>query len=411
MLAYLTDIEGQWEKLASFAAGTEGLRLDDAGALHVAEDVTFVFGGDAIDRGPAGRRLIATLLDAHERQPERVVLLAGNRDLNKMRLARELRGAPPPKPLPDELRGAPPGVLLQWIMKNTMGAGQAFEHRRAELVAEGRDASDEAVAQSYLDDLAPEGPLTRYLAACRLAYFDGDTLIVHGAVTDENLRVVPGAPDRASSVASWVASLNGFIAAEVAAWRGELAHPVDPAAESWGGRGIVAYQCPVPGTRLNQASVVYGRPTDDAGNPWLPSRAVVDALRRDGVRRLLVGHTPAGDAPAMLRDEGFSFVMADNSYGRQELGSRVTVEAQVRVRGETVLDGGTHVGVAYDEDDRLVGLRDAASGQLVKGRLDTDDYLLFRALPDNAVEQLAVSPRALRERALVAPHRDPAAAP
>lgn len=411
MLAYLTDIEGQWEKLASFAAGTEGLRLDDAGALHVAEDVTFVFGGDAIDRGPAGRRLVATLLDARERQPERVVLLAGNRDLNKMRLARELRGALPPKPLPDELRGAPPGALLQWIMKNTMGAGQAFEHRRAELAADGSDADDDAVAQSYLDDLAPEGPLTRYLAACDLAWFDGETLIVHGAVTDENLRLVPGEPDRAASVAAWVASLNGFIAAEVAVWRAELTHPVDPAAESWGGRGIVAYQCPVPGARLNQASVVYGRPTDDAGTPWLPSRAAVDALRRDGVKRLLVGHTPAGDAPALLRDEGFSFVMADNSYGRHELGSRVTVDRAVRVRGETILDGGARVGVAYDEGDRLVGLRDAASGQLVKGRLDTDDYLLFRALPNNEVEQLAVSPRALRERPLLAPYRDEGAGP
>ncbi len=406
MLAYVTDIEGQWEKLASFVADTAGLRLDDAGALHVDDGVTFVFGGDAIDRGPSGRRLVATLLDAVERQPERVVLLAGNRDLNKMRLARELRGAPPPKPPPDALRGAPPGALLQWIMKNTMGAGLAFEFRRSELVTEGRDPSDEAVAQSYLDDLAPDGPLTRYLAACRLAWFDGETLIVHGAVTDENLGLVPGVPERASSVAAWVTALNGFIAAEVSAWRAELPYPVDAADVAWGGRGIVAYQCPVPDTRLNQASVVYGRPTDDAGSPWLPSRAVVDALRRDGVRRLLVGHTPAGDAPATLRDEGFSFVMADNSYGRVERGSRVAVDDRVRVRGETVLDDGSRAAVAYEDDDRLVGLLDAASGQLVKGRLDSDDYLLFRALPNNAVEQVAVSPRALRERVLVAPYRD-----
>jgi hypothetical protein len=406
VLAYLTDIEGQWEKLASFVEDTAGLRLDDAGSLHVDVGVTFVFGGDAIDRGPSGRRLIATLLDAAERQPERVVLLAGNRDLNKMRLARELRGAPPPKPVPEALHGAPPGALLPWIMKNTMGAGQAFEFRRAELQRDGSEASDEAVAQSYLDDLAPDGPLTRYLAACRLAWFDGETLIVHGAVTDENLRLVPAMPDRASSVAAWVTALNGFIAAEVSAWRAELTYPVDAADTAWGGRGIVAYQCPVPNTRLNQASVVYGRPTDDAGSPWLPSRAVVEALRRDGVRRLLVGHTPAGDAPATLRDEGFSFVMADNSYGRIERGSRVTVDDRVRVRGETVLDDGAHAVVAYEDDDRFVGMLDAASGQLVKGRLDSDDYLLFRALPNNAVEQVAVSPRALRERALVPPYRD-----
>lgn len=409
MLAYLTDVEGQWEKLATFVEGAEGLRLDGDGSLHVDPGVTFVFGGDAIDRGPAGRRVVATLLDAWERQPDRVVLLAGNRDLNKMRLTRELRGAPPPKPPPDELRGAPPGVILPWIMANTMGAARAFEHRRAELAAEGRDASDEAVAQSYLDDLAPDGPLTRYLAACRLAWFDGETLVVHGAVTEENLRLVPGAADRAASVAQWVDGLNAFIASEVGAWRPELGAPFYPSAEACVGRDIVAYQCPVPGTKLNQASVVYGRPTDDANAPWLPPRAAVDALRRDGLRRLLVGHTPAGDAPALLRDEGFTFVMADNSYGRHERGSRVTVSDRVSVRGETVLDGGARVGVACDDGDPLVGLRDAASGHLVKARLDTDDYLLFRALPDNAVEQTAVTPRALRERPLVAPYRDEAA--
>lgn len=407
MLAYLTDVEGQWDKLADFAAETPGLRLDDAGALHVAEGVTFVFGGDAIDRGPAGRRVVATLLDAWERQPDRVVLLAGNRDLNKIRLTRELRGAPPPKPPPEGLAGASPGVILPWIMAHTMGAGQAFAHRRAELVAEGRGATDdEAVAQSYLDDLAPAGPLTRYLAACRLAWFDGATLIVHGAVTAENLGVVPGAAERAATVAAWVAGLNAFIAAEVGAWRAELGAPVTSNDAPWGGRGVVAYQCPVPGTRLHQASVVYGRPTDDANTPWLPPRAVVDALRRDGVRRLLVGHTPAGDAPALLCDEGFTFVMADNSYGRHERGSRVTVDTAVRVRGETILDDGTRVGVSGDDGDPLLGRRDAATGQLVKARLDSDDYLLFRALPGNAVEQTAVSPRALRARALAAPYRE-----
>ena len=62
--------------------------------------------------------------------------------------------------------------------------------------------------------------------------------------------------------------------------------------------------------------------------------------------------------------------------------------------------------IAGDDGDPLLGRRDPASGQLVKARLDSDDYLLFRALPGNAVEQTAVSPRALRGRALAAPYRD-----
>jgi hypothetical protein len=84
-IAYLTDVEGQWSKLESFATGNPFVRLDANGRLLVAPGARFVFGGDAIDRGPASRRIVLVLLEAKRRQPEQVVLLAGNRDINKMR--------------------------------------------------------------------------------------------------------------------------------------------------------------------------------------------------------------------------------------------------------------------------------------------------------------------------------------
>src|SRR5262249_33902485 len=62
---------------------------------------------------------------------ERVVLLAGNRDINKLRLVRELTGAPPPGAPASGTRGA----LLRSIFANTMGAPDAFAHRGAELGA------------------------------------------------------------------------------------------------------------------------------------------------------------------------------------------------------------------------------------------------------------------------------------
>lgn len=398
MLAYLTDIEGQWEKLTSFVEDSPCVSLAPDGALVVAPGATFVFGGDAIDRGPAARRIVRALLAAKARQPDQVVLLAGNRDINKMRLVRELAGAPPKK-TPPEMRDAAPAALLPWIFANTMGARDAFEHRRAELAREGRAHSDEAAVQSFLDDLAPDGDLARYLAAAQLAWLGDGTLAVHGAVTDESLGVVPARPDRYGTVTSWVAGLNEFYAAEVGAWR--ASRGLDPTA----GQALIAYQAPLGDTKANQASVVYGRPTDDANNPRLPSRAVVEALRRDGVKRLLVGHTPTGDVPAALTDEGFAMVMADNSYGRVEAGSRVHVEGDVlSVRGATQLDDGTRVGVDYAlgarADDPLLGRRDRETGQLVKARLASGDYLVFRALPNNQVEQRAVSAVALRARPL-----------
>lgn len=405
-VAYLTDIEGQWNKLTAFLEGNRCVRLDARGALHVEPGCVFVFGGDAIDRGASSRRIVRALYDLKQRQPDRVVLLVGNRDLNKIRLVRELAGAPPAK-APEALRTASPGALLPWIFTHTMGAKDAFEHRRAELTQEGRDADDESIARSYLEDLAPDGDLSRYLSVCQLAHLEGDALFVHGAVTDENLGVVPGRDDTLPSTAAWVDALNAFYATDFAEWRRSLDAPPALDTEAWAGRVLVDYQAPVPDTKLNQRSVIYGRPTDLLNAPWLPSRAVVSRLRDEGVRRLFVGHTPSGDTPAVLRDEGFTFVMADNSYGRVETGSRVLLTAtSTSLRGETQLDDGSRVEVAFDvDDDALLGRYDVASGQLVKARLATGDYLLFRALPENKVSQVAVSPGALRERSLVAPYR------
>ena len=141
-VAYLTDIEGRWDKLLDFCAGPGArsslVSYDEARGLRVADDAVFVFGGDAIDRGPAGRKIVATLLAAKRAQPDRVVLLAGNRDINKLRLARELDAR-----LPAGTRAE----LLRSIFSRTMGARDAFAHRQAELTTEGRPASDEDVGR------------------------------------------------------------------------------------------------------------------------------------------------------------------------------------------------------------------------------------------------------------------------
>ncbi len=375
MITYLTDVEGRWDKLAEFARDNPLVTLDDRG-LRVADGAIFVFGGDAVDRGPAGRRIVRLLLEAKRAQPDRVVLLAGNRDLNKLRLARELTGAPP--------AGAPAGTrgeLLRWIFARTMGAKDAFEHRRAELGG----ADDDAVVDSFIEDATPHGLVPSYLEAAQLAYRAGETLFVHGAVTAENLGVVPGIAERAPDVDAWVARLNAFLAEHVAGFIAGRA-PDE----------LMAYQRPLAGTKLNQTSIVYGRPTDDRGDPVLPPAHVIDALRASDIRRLVVGHTPSGDCPALLCDRaGFQLVLADNSYGRIEPGSRVTIDgARVQVAGRTSLDGGAERAVDYAavlDDTGPLGLRDAATRRLVKARLDDGSYLTFRALDGFEVEQRAVA--------------------
>jgi hypothetical protein len=400
-IAFLTDVEGQWDKLATFAAGNPLVRLGEGDRIELAEGAALVFGGDAIDRGPDDRRVLRALVGAKRRDPDRVTLLAGNRDLNKLRLVRELAGAPP-EGTPAEVR-PDRGALLRWIFRNTMGAKDAFDHRRAGLARAGLDASDDAVVQSYLDDLAEGGALFEYLAHAQLAQRIDETLFVHGAVGPGSLGHVPEEGGRIGDVDRWIARLNRFYTEQFDAFAARAHGPEGE--PRWA--PIIAYQAPAKGHRHNPASVVYGRLTDPLNNPVLPDAEVVRALGRAGIARVVVGHTPSGDCPSLLRHEGFELVMADNSYGRHERGAQVLLDGRLtEIHGETVLDSGERepIAVALDLDEPTpIGRRDASDGRLVKSRLGRGDYLTFRWLEHFRVEQRAESAESLAARALVPP--------
>lgn len=399
MLAYLTDVEGRWEKLTSFASDNPHVSLVD-GALRLADGVTFVFGGDAIDRGPDSRRIVSLFLAAQREYGDRVILLAGNRDINKLRLVRELDGSPPER----APAGASGPELLRWIFTHTMGARDAFAHRAAELASEGRASDDDSVVQSFRDDVAPGGPLRRYIEACRIAYRSGTTLFLHGGITSQNAGLVPEEATRAPDVDAWVNGLNEFYATQLEGFA--AGRSISP---------LLAYQGPNAGSRYNQQSVVYARLTDPHGNPRLPDAEALGWLRARGVDRLVVGHSPSGDCPAVLRDDdGFEVVFADNSYGRVERGSQLFLtDAETSIHAMSELDDGTRATVDFTADrsdlETPLGKRDRASGQLVKARLASGDYLLFRALPEYRVEQTAATPHDVGARDLVLARNPPPA--
>jgi hypothetical protein len=397
-VAYLTDVEGMWDKVATFATGNPLVSLDAAGRLAVRAGAVFVFGGDAVDRGPDARRVVATLVEAKRRQPDQVVLLAGNRDINKLRLVRELAGEPPQR-TPAELRSAPRPVLLRWIFEHTMGAPRAFALRADELARErGAPPTDDEIVDSFLDDVAPGGPLRAYLRAAQLAWRAGRTLFVHGGLSKDSLGAVPGEPTPARpedvDVDAWVARLNAWYAGQLDAF--EAGRPGDDGHPAWA--PLIAYQAPLPGTRVNPASVVYGRLADEHNNLRLPGDDVQRALAAAGVRRVILGHTPSGDAPSILRDRGFELVCADNSHARHGVGSKVLVHDDwLAVEGAVKLDedGGAaehavRFVLAADDEATPIGRRTRGEGRLVKGALGDGRLHLYRALPGWKTEQLAV---------------------
>jgi hypothetical protein len=401
-IAYLTDTEGIWPKLLTFLERNPFVWLDPNERLCVKPGAVFVFGGDAIDRGPDSRRLVNLFIEAKERQPDQVILLAGNRDLNKLRLRRELAGFPPRRATEDVVQG-PRAELLRWIFANTMGAKDAFAHRKTELSRQ-KIIEDDEVVQSYLDDIQVNGPLYHYLSLCQLAYREQETLFVHGGVTEENLGVVPGASAQYTSVNDWIGALNTWYREQMAAYAEQRFTPEGEPA--W--QPIIAYQAPLPGSRVNQASVVYSRLADEWGNPYLMPNSVRERLAANNIKRVILGHTPSGDSPSLLRASNIELIMADNSYGRVNVGSRVFVEGgQCQIQASAKLDSGEEVSLACTTEVSLpaepIGYRTRTSDYLVKGMLTDGSYLLFKALDGYRVEQTRMSPQKLAQQSLIEP--------
>jgi hypothetical protein len=85
-LLYVTDAEGAWEYFLRVACGNSDILKIDAKNYtgDLAPDAHFVFGGDVTDKGSGDIRLCKTLISLKEKYPDRVFLLLGNRDVNKL---------------------------------------------------------------------------------------------------------------------------------------------------------------------------------------------------------------------------------------------------------------------------------------------------------------------------------------
>ena len=180
-VSYLTDVEGNLDYFNRFVRISEALSYEENSprrALRLEDGFAFVFGGDLFDKGSGDIRLCRLLCDLKERYPNRVYLLGGNRDLNKLRISAELSRSPDEchigqrlwdqKPFWDAkapsltewlpidkarrrmlevaLLSATPAAAaaaaakpashlrqLRWMLECTLGCPMTFEYRREEL--------------------------------------------------------------------------------------------------------------------------------------------------------------------------------------------------------------------------------------------------------------------------------------
>lgn len=182
-VGFVTDIEGNLDFWRRYVEQSEVLYLDREAPiedglwgreppLRLREGCVFVHGGDSFDKGPGDVVVASELVKLKRRYPDRVFLILGNRDLNKLRMsselapslvnARPLRQVPGPYWVPEQRRGniydwiktrfLPPEALpadldeyleqfntpmnhLKFMLEQTMGAPHSFEFRRRYLQA------------------------------------------------------------------------------------------------------------------------------------------------------------------------------------------------------------------------------------------------------------------------------------
>jgi len=398
LLGYVTDVEGNTDYFLRY--------VDQSNVLTVQEEMStaqtlildllgtntyFVYGGDAVDKGPGDIRLVRALVDLKKRYPERVYLLVGNRDLNKLRLTaeladddmqREISSIPPPhwdptaptleqylkqKQLQEQQEMNATKSLehlntrvnrLKYLLDHTLGCPNTFRFRREELsVLLGVNKStitDEQVLESFLYEVEdPNGSLRQYMECANVAVVIGNTLFCHGAVDCNTMKYIPRddtkfenpiskppAGEIVENLRAWVRALNKYLERGLEDYRSRPYWNADRS--SRGGDTLMALQNRPAVWGRSIVSNSYGdggcitsdhatqirtdpeRIAQEIDNPLVFEKvssdpldtSVADWLLQNEIQRVVVGHKPTGDCPAVLSAtyHGVEIVSADTSF-------------------------------------------------------------------------------------------------
>lgn len=387
-ITFWTDIEGDRDYLTRYVNRSLVLcfrktvpRLDQRLQLSVKNDNTtyfpynhcldfahehdvVVYGGDVWDQGGSDLYVIRQLLDLHQRYPDRVFFVMGNRDVNKMRVIQEL-GCPGSGASPSHygvywLQGTQrvgdpalgimsnnPVERLKWMLSSTMGSPRAFDNRQWELQQERESLGqvdrvmDEDVVESYRKSCYPTGEMGRYLSLANITVRLGEVLFLHGALplTADVLKVaskrsvwddmtfampwlepsVMTGDNCVDSVDDWFDALNMFASEKVQNWQ---RHPIED--EYWSRAGgykhtagsfsqLIQYGMGwIPGQKRNPTVIYASWSTNGMPRRFFPDpehssldEAFVNMthefFERSNLRLLCSGHQPQGDMPNTIR--------------------------------------------------------------------------------------------------------------
>ena len=340
---------------------------------------------------------------------------------------------------------------LTYILKHTMGADGELERRREEIAllnnySPASKVTNDDVAESFKKSVERGGFMFEYIQKGELATIENKTLFVHGGIVmngskdQDIIGMVPG-PGRQIKTTDWLAPLYPcvkqsigiakHIGGDVDTWVEQLNEWKNEQVKAWidkrtgeegnltetgsrGGDDLMDYALPT-----HKASVVTARHLAVNGMPQPLSSVTVARIRRgDKIRRLIVGHTPHGCAPTVVKQSNESsfplfrpsrtrsinseveLVMVDTSYSDQtsldQRGDAVSVvtihpEGHVPIRGIATLNkSGESKPKSYNISYKLKSLDGSATDhnhdvedcigrfesdyiRFVKAKIQTDD--------------------------------------
>ncbi|MBI2786359.1 MAG: metallophosphoesterase [Legionella longbeachae] len=437
---HITDSEGDYSSFANSIIRSSIVEFDKLGHLNfqpMAKNPFFIYGGDLTDRGVGDLELLERLVAFKKRHPERVFLLAGNREASKTRFHTELhpkyirerliRGTAPywlqsaPHTVPSDYvkkhmikNGKFPKsgndindyvnllhlkecqlIYLKWMLEENLSCPYTFSYHAQQLATqlgkELHEVSDHMVLDSFLKLTSPNGLMGEYLKHAQAGVIIPNTgiLAVHGGLTPINTGRIPGMipTDKPISDARvWINQFNRWVQKEVKKWLdsdpGE--QPLQLRAAS---SPLDTFSITIPSPFR---TVVTASMLDDNRQFISVPEAVSSYLIKNDISVVLMGHQPCGDHPAVIRsdDERVVFINGDTGYAnaaaKNEHDTRGPVSHTMQIFSE-------HNQIKIDIDACLLTEERVSTVlKIVQGKV-LDEHYIGKLLPGNELVQCQLS--------------------
>lgn len=423
---YVTDTEGRKGPVEALIKAGE--LQDVGGKLQFTDQTThLIFGGDLPDRGPDSIKLRKWFMSLKEQYPDRVTLIWGNRDLNKLDLARQLvaldqnmsdkykdwlvkkitseGGVVPTEP--EKLlallnsQNNKTNQIQWWMDFNGTSKGLEFHRQELEELTK-RSVSLAEAADDMARSLDPkDGEFFKYLKMGGLSdVVDGHIGVVHGGITKQNMGVVPGVTENLSPK-KWLPRLKQFGHDELELFQKDLAAGRTNSSSKVLYYGDAIWNDEWKKVIANDQSVVYPIRVKADGNFRLPENEVMEYLSKDGIDTVVKGHDPVGNTPLPLKKDGFLYFYGDTSYAPNGTHTTVVIEdGRFQVRG--LAGDGTPINYTVSAKGKdILGYQ--YGDFVVSGKTEDGRYILNRYYDGLKIEEKFVNASEIDRMKLAVP--------